>query len=115
MNKITVFNYEENEVRTVEKDGEIWWVLADVCKVLQIVNYRDTAGRLADDEKGVGFSDTLGGKQEVLIINESGLYNVIFRSNNACVKRIHIWMEDYFFHFSTALELMFRIYVLIIL
>ena len=46
MNKLTIFNYEGNTVRTVMKDGSPWWVLRDVCSVLEIGNSRDVMARL---------------------------------------------------------------------
>ena len=51
MNKLTIFNYEGNTVRTVMKDGNPWWVLKDVCSVLDIGNSRDVMARLDSDEK----------------------------------------------------------------
>ena len=81
MNEMQVFKYEDNEVRTVERNGEVWWVLADVCRVLGIQNNRNVARRLDEDEKGVHLMDTLGGGQKMTIINESGLYKVILRSD----------------------------------
>ncbi len=72
MNELKVFNYEQNEIRTVEKDGETWWVLKDVCEVLEINNSRMITERLDSDEKGVSQIDTLGGKQNMNIVNESG-------------------------------------------
>jgi len=92
MNEIKVFNYEENEVRTVEKDGEVWWVLADVCKILDISKYRDAAERLNNDEREPVKVDTLGGKQEMICINESGLYNLIFRSNKPEAESFRRWV-----------------------
>lgn len=59
MNEMQVFKYEDNEVRTVERNGEVWWVLADVCRVLGIQNNRNVARRLDEDEKGVHLMDTL--------------------------------------------------------
>ncbi len=38
MNKIKIWNYDNLEIRTIEKDGEPWWVLSDVCKVLELSN-----------------------------------------------------------------------------
>ena len=58
MNEMQVFKYEDNEVRTVEQGGEVWWVLADVCRVLEIQNNRNVARRLDEDEKGVHLMDT---------------------------------------------------------
>ena len=49
--KIELFNYEETPVRTVIKDGEPWFVLTDVCRVLEIENSSMVSPRLAEDEK----------------------------------------------------------------
>ena len=81
MDNLQIFDYKGNEVRTVEKDGVTWWVLKDVCGVLNISKYRDTAARLDEDERESVRVDTLGGKQEMICVNESGLYNVILRSD----------------------------------
>lgn len=92
MNAMQVFNYEGNEVRTVIKGNEPWWVLADVCRVLDIQNNRNAARRLDDDEKGVHLMDTLGGGQKMTIINESGLYKVILRSDKPEAKKFTRWV-----------------------
>ena len=81
MADIQVFTYQHSEVRTVELNGEPWFVLKDVCEVLGIGNSRMVADRLDEDEKGVSQIDTPGGLQNVSIITESGLYNVILRSD----------------------------------
>lgn len=79
MNELQIFNYNDNEIRTIEKEDGIWWVLTDVCKVLDVKNATDVAKRLYDDE-ATRFN--LGGLSgESWIINESGLYNVILRSD----------------------------------
>lgn len=59
------------EIRTLLIDGEPWFVAADVCKALLIVNSRDALTRIDDDEKGVVSTDTLGGRQEVTIVRQS--------------------------------------------
>ena len=59
MNDIQIFNYNSVEVRTIQNDGEPWFVLKDVCNVLHIGNSRDVVARLDQDEKGVGQIDTL--------------------------------------------------------
>ena len=81
MSNIQIFNYQSNEVRTVEMGGEPWFVLKDVCNILGISKYRDTAARLDADERGSVEVDTLGGTQQVIAVNESGLYHVILRSD----------------------------------
>lgn len=82
MNKVTIYRYDENKpVRTLNLNGEPWFVLRDVCEVLGLGNSRMVADRLDEDEKGVSQIYTLGGVQNATIISESGLYNVILRSD----------------------------------
>lgn len=79
MNELQIFNYNDQEIRTIEKDGTVWWVLADVCRVLGVKNTTDVAKRLDDDEV-TRFN--LGGLSgESWIVSEPGLYNVIIRSD----------------------------------
>ena len=94
MSELQIFNYDGNEVRTIQIDGEPWWVLKDVCTVLSIGNARDVFSRLDDDEKGVDQIDTLGGKQYMQIVNESGLYNVILRSDKPQAKPFRKWVTS---------------------
>lgn len=94
MNGLQIFTYNGNEVRIVQKDGEPWWVLKDVCEVLGISKYRDTAARLEDDEREPIRVDTLGGAQEMLCVNESGLYNVILRSDKPEAKPFRKWVTS---------------------
>ena len=93
-NEIQIFNYNDREVRTVQKDGEPWFVLKDVCAILGIGNNRMASDRLDTDEKGVSQIDTLGGKQEMTVINESGLYNVILRSDKPEAKPFRKWVTS---------------------
>jgi hypothetical protein len=67
-------------------------VAADVCAALGIANSRDALARLDDDEKGVVSTDTLGGAQQVAIINESGLYNLIMGSRKPQAKPFKRWV-----------------------
>lgn len=93
MNNLQSFSYENNEVRTVLIDGEPWFVLRDVCQVLGISHVKDTADRLDPDEVGqTEVIDSLGRKQTVTIINESGLYAVILRSDKPEAKPFRKWV-----------------------
>ena len=92
--EIQLWNYEGSSVRTIQKDGEPWWVLADVCKALEISNSRNVVNRLEPFEKGVHLVDTLGGAQEMTIINESGLYAVILRSDKPQAKPFRKWVTS---------------------
>lgn len=94
MSNIQIFNYQSNEVRTVEMGGEPWFVLKDVCNILGISKYRDTAARLDADERGSVEVDTLGGTQQVIAVNESGLYHVILRSDKPEAKPFRKWVTS---------------------
>lgn len=82
-NDLVQFDFEGRKLRTVIRDGECWWALADICQTLNIANSRMTARSLDEDEKGVSSIDTPGGRQEITVVNESGLYTIILRSREA--------------------------------
>lgn len=92
MNEVTNWTFGETEVRTIELDGEPWWVLSDVCKVLELSTPAKIAARLEDDEKGMNQIHTPGGTQNVTIISESGLYSVILRSDKPQAKPFRKWV-----------------------
>jgi prophage antirepressor-like protein len=93
MNNIQIFKYENNDVRTVEMNGEPWFVLKDVCAVLGISHITDTAKRMDEDEVGqTEVIDSMGRKQSTYVINESGLYNVILRSDKPEAKPFRKWV-----------------------
>lgn len=94
MMQITVFEFESFQVRFVGTPENPWWVAADVCAVLEITNTRNTYARLDDDEKDVRIVDTLGGKQEMVCINESGLYSLILTSRKPQAKRFKKWVTS---------------------
>lgn len=94
MNDLQIFNYGTASVRTVDQNGEPWFVLKDVCEVLEMSNSRMIADRLEPDEKGVSQIDTLGGEQSMTIVNESGLYNVILRSDKPQAKPFRKWVTS---------------------
>ena len=88
-NEVQVFNFEQMNVRTVEIDDEVWFVAVDVAKALEIKNVSDALKRLDDDERG---RFNLGRQGEAWIINESGLYNVILRSDKPEARRFRKWV-----------------------
>ena len=95
MNDIQIFNYNSSEVRTIPTDGAPWFVLRHVCNVLGISHVKDTADRLDQDEVGqTEVIDSLGRKQTATIINESGLYNVILRSDKPEAKPFRKWVTS---------------------
>lgn len=95
MNEIQVFNYGEVPVRTTIKDGEPWWVLKDVCQILGINNHRDLPKRLDTDEVGrfeLPHPQNPTKFIEMVCVNESGLYNVILRSDKPKAKEFKRWV-----------------------
>ncbi|WP_417102987.1 BRO family protein [Hominenteromicrobium sp.] len=82
----------ENEIRTVQQDGEPWFVLKDVCGVLGLTDTGRTAERLDSDELTRTTLVSGGQNREMLIVNESGLYNVILRSDKPEAKPFRKWV-----------------------
>lgn len=93
-NEVQVWNYESSEIRTVQVNGEPWFVLSDVCKVLELSSPHKVAERLDGDEKGRNQIPTLGGVQEMAVVNESGLYTVILRSDKPQAKPFRKWVTS---------------------
>lgn len=94
MNELQIFDYNGLQVRTVEKDGEAWWVLSDVCRVLELSDTRRTAERLDEDELTRLRLHSGGQSREMYAINESGLYNVILRSDKPQAKPFRKWVTS---------------------
>lgn len=93
-NEIQIFNYQDNQVRTIERDGEPWFVLKDVCDVLGLTDTNRTAERLDPDELTRTKLVSGGQGREMYIINESGLYNVILRSDKPEAKPFRKWVTS---------------------
>ncbi|WP_068119614.1 BRO-N domain-containing protein [Tropicimonas marinistellae] len=90
-----VFQYEDDtDFRVIDRNGEPWFVMREVANKLGIKNPSDISARLDDDEKGVAQIDTPGGKQNVRIINESGLYSAILGSSKPEAKRFKKWITS---------------------
>ncbi|MDC5507332.1 phage antirepressor [Acinetobacter baumannii] len=95
MNNVSVFNFNQNEVRTIVKeDGEIWFVASDVATVLEYSVASAMIRHLDEDEKGVSIVHTLGGEQEVSIISESGLYSATLKSRKPEAKQFKKWITS---------------------
>lgn len=96
MNEVKIFNSKEfGSVRTATIDGEPYFVGKDVATILGYSNPRDAISKHVDDEdKGVAKCDTLGGRQEILFINESGLYALIFGSKLESAQRFKHWVTS---------------------
>lgn len=96
MNELRVFNNADfGDVRTVEKDGNIWFVGKDVAEALGYARTADAVKAHIDaDDKGVCVLPTPGGRQETTIINESGLYSLVLSSKLPSAKAFKRWITS---------------------
>ncbi|MBB4268201.1 BRO-N domain-containing protein [Roseospira visakhapatnamensis] len=92
MTTIIPFTFEDSPFRALNLDGDPWFVLADVCAVLDVGSPHKVAERLDDDEKDRTSIPTPGGVQEMTIINESGLYVLIMTSRKPAARRFRKWV-----------------------
>lgn len=83
---------EFGEIRSVMVNGEPLFVAKDVCEVLGLSKYRDAFSRLDEDERVSIKVDTLGGPQDMVAVNESGLYTLIFQSRKPEAKTFRKWV-----------------------
>ena len=94
--QLQIFKYEDEDhldnLTTIDIEGEAWFVASEVCKLLDIKNTSDAVSRLDDDEKGVSVLPTPSGDQEKLIVSESGLYALVFRSKKPSAKKFRKWV-----------------------
>lgn len=96
MNEVQIFNNEEfGQVRTLVIDGEPWFVGKDVAEILGYSNTRKAlADHVDEEDKGVTKCDTLGGVQDLTVINESGLYGLILSSKMPNAKKFKHWVTS---------------------
>lgn len=95
MNELTVLQHGDfGRIRIEVRNGEPWFVAKDVCDALGIRFHRDAISRLDDDERGSVLLDTLGGRQQLAVVNESGLYNLIFQSRKLQAKSFKKWVTS---------------------
>ena len=95
MKDLQVFSFNSAEVRTLELNGEIVFVAKDVCDVLELKNISTTLERVDEDDLGETYIiDSIGRKQLTSVINESGLYAIIFQSNKPEAKMFKKWVRS---------------------
>ena len=92
MNNLINFQYGKRPVRTLLRNNEPWFVAKDACDILGYRMASDATRLLDDDEKGTHTISTLGGPQEMIIINEPGLYTLIFGSRKPEAKAFKRWV-----------------------
>lgn len=83
---------EFGEIRSAVVDGTPLFVAKDICDALGISKYRDALTRLDEDERASISVDTLGGKQSMIAVNESGLYTLVFQSRKPEAKAFRKWV-----------------------
>lgn len=91
----TVFQFDDMNVRAFERDGQIWFVAADVCVALELDNVTKALLRLDEDEQTLTSIQGIhggAGNPSVNIINESGLYSLVLGSRKASAKRFKKWV-----------------------
>lgn len=94
MTQLTPFTYNDQPVRVVTIDAEPWFVLADLCRVLDLAKPSRVAMRIADDMKGRTQMTTPGGDQEMTIVSEAGMYEVVIRSDKPEAAAFRRWITS---------------------
>lgn len=87
-----VYAFRDHSVRIIVRDGEPWFVAADVAEALCYRNASDAARNLKDHQKGTQIVRTPGGDQKVTIITESGLYKLVLRSRKPEAEEFSDWV-----------------------
>lgn len=98
MNNLQIFNNEEfGEIRTIQINEDVWFVGKDVAEALGYTNTRDAIARHIDEEDkrdGVAIHDSMGREQNPTLINESGVYALVFGSKLESAKKFKHWITS---------------------
>lgn len=91
--KIELFEFHDQPMRVVVIEEEPWWVAVDVCRALEIGNATESLRNMDDDDlSNTEVIDSLGRSQKVNVINESGLYTLIFASRKEMAREFKRWV-----------------------
>jgi prophage antirepressor-like protein len=88
------FRFDESSVRAVMRDGDPWFAAKDVCDILELGDPSKTVERLDPDEVGTNSIRTTAGAREMLTVNESGVYSLVFTSRKPEAKRFRKWVTS---------------------
>lgn len=88
------FSFEGNQLNVIQLNEEPWFIAKEIGSILGYASAKDATRFLDEEEKGRHLVPTLGGNQEVTIINESGLYSLILRSKKAEAKQFKKWVTS---------------------
>lgn len=96
MNEVQLFNFESHEVRSLLLNNEPWFVRKDVAEALGYSKARNAIATHIDseDKKDAPIQGTLGGVQEMTVINESGLYSLVLSSKLPSAKKFKRWVTS---------------------
>ena len=93
--EMTIFNFEGNELPVIKKDGDVYFIGNSVADILGYSNYRDAINKKVDKEDKLRMRITYAGqKRNVTMINESGLYSLIFSSKLESAKNFKRWVTN---------------------
>ncbi|PIJ36766.1 hypothetical protein BMW24_003630 [Mycobacterium heckeshornense] len=92
MSAVELFAYADHQVRVVLVDGEPWFVLADLCRVLALTNPAVVAKRLDPEGLSQAYIPTAGGAQQVIVVNEPTMYEVVIRSDKPEAVTFRRWI-----------------------
>ncbi len=84
----------ETVVRTIRQDGNVWFVVKDVCMVLRIKNVKQATDTIPEGDVCKTYLPSSSGEQEYLIVNEPGFYRLVFRSNKPAAKAFSDWVYN---------------------
>lgn len=88
-----IFAYDGRDLRTLDRDGDPWFVANDVIRELDLSNKSEALRCLDDDERGSEILTTFGGPQRVTLISEPGFYKLVGRSRKPAAKRFDRWVR----------------------
>ena len=94
-NFLKTFTFDDKEIRTVGSFENPWFVTKDICEILDIKNVSMAINKIPENWKGIKVFDTLGGSQNMSVLNEAGVYKLIMRSNKAIAEKFQVFVcED---------------------
>ena len=89
---LTPFHYGDEQVRTYEEDGQVWFIATDIARILGHRDATDATRGLDADEKGTKIVRTLRGEQKLTSVSEAGLYTILVRARVEAVKPFRRWV-----------------------
>jgi len=95
MSDVTPYNFGNTPVRVVMREGEPWMVALDICAALDLSNTKVAVSRLdEDDVSQADIIDSMGRRQRTTIVNESGMYEIVLRSDKPGARAFRKWITS---------------------